>query len=150
MKDTFMKGYGKGGIMRGVRGLARSLTRGKSAMVGLSSRSALVQLNTKLDSVICFDDQALMDRRKKSQIAALKYSLRNRVDDAGERGALGGKINGAALGAYLGHTHGLPGGRGALFGAALGVPIGSMAGRLLAARHEIRKMKDMAAEMQPK
>lgn len=52
MKDTFMKGYGKGGIMRGIRGLARSLTRGKSAMVGLSSRSALVQLNAKLDEVI--------------------------------------------------------------------------------------------------
>jgi hypothetical protein len=54
MKDTFMKGYGKGGIMRGIRGLARSLTKGKSRFVGLSSRSALVQLNAKLDDAIQF------------------------------------------------------------------------------------------------
>lgn len=150
IKDTFMKGYGRegGGILRGVRGVARSLTKGKSAMVGLSSRHAkLVELNAKLDEVINFEgvDLANMSPEQRAKFAALKYGLHNRLQDAGDRAAISGNLTGGALGAYVGHLrHGSA--RAAIGGAAIGSVAGGMVSRIGAISNEARRIKGMVAD----
>jgi hypothetical protein len=63
VKGAYQRGVFRGekglsGVLRGVRGAARMITKGKSKYVGLSSRlENLIQLNEKIDSLITFDKE---------------------------------------------------------------------------------------------
>lgn len=123
IKETFMKGYSRegGGVLRGVRGVARKLTKGRSAAVGLSARhEQLVNLSGELDQVIEFDLSGVASNIGKSLWrgttgrAALKWGgigaaggavvggISSGLSDDPNKGVLSGALGGAVAGGALG------------------------------------------------
>lgn len=110
--DIFSKGLERegGGILRGVRGMARHATKGKSRFVGLSA---------ELDSIINFD---WMDIAKRVAPGLGKAALR-----WGGIGAAGGALAGGVSGAMSDDPNSSALG-GALKGAAAGGLLGAAGG----------------------
>jgi hypothetical protein len=148
IKDTFMKGYSRegGGIMRGIRGVARKLTKGRSSMVGLSAKTEnLLNLSAELDEVINFDFMGMVKKYGPAVgKSALKWGgigaaggavaggVSGALSEDPNQSALGGALGGAAAGGLLGAAGGA-GMRGMKINSAINKAAGLRAARSKAA-----------------